>query len=398
MGKYFLTQCKRLLRYLPGALLVTVLLLAGLMTALTLTTRQAANSEEQQRFPIALSGSTDDMFLQMGLSALESFDSTRFSLQILEMEESEAATALELGQISAYVVVPEGFMDAAFRGQMLPLKFVSTAGASGLVSIFKEEVTKVISTVVLYSQKNVIGMIDAYYDQGIGNQLGSKIDLLSLQYVDYILARDQLYRLEILGVGDRLDLSQYLLCGLTVLLLQLACLPFAPVMIRKDQSLGKMLCAKGRSAWLQGLCDFAVYALSLLLLCAVVLAAVTPFAPKAVPVAALWKGWPVVLLTAAFSFMVYNLCRELISGVLLQFFATVALCFVSGCMYPAFFFPVGLQQLASYLPTGAARSVLAGCLSGETATAATALVLGYSLLFLAMGTFTKVHKIKGVTP
>ena len=91
MKKYFRLQCKRLLRYLPGALLAAAILLVAFLIAFRMFTQTNANQEENQKFPIALCGETDDSFLQMGLSTLKSFDSSQYALEILEMEEAEAA-------------------------------------------------------------------------------------------------------------------------------------------------------------------------------------------------------------------------------------------------------------------------------------------------------------------
>ena len=396
MGRYFWMQCKRLFRYFPGALLAAVLLLGGLLAAITLLTEKAQNSDEQTPFKIAISGYTDDSFLQMGLSAIESFDSTRFSLEILQMDEAAASRALKKGEIAAYAVIPQDFVDSAFRGEVIPIKFVSTAGATGLVSIFKEEVTDVISDLLVYSQKGVIGMMDAHYENDLGSELHNHPDVMSFYYVDYVLARDRIYTLETLGFGDQPSLGEYLLCGLTVLFLLLCCLPFAPVMVHSDDSLAKMLNARGRPALQQSMLDFCAYCLGLFLLAlgAVLLAGL--FAPAQIPLRRLVSGWPVILLVSAITFMLYCLCRELISAVLLQFFAGISLCFASGCLYPVYFFPVSLQKLGNLLPTGAARSLLSGSLSGTRNPGATALVFGYSLVFVAVGAALRRHRIKGV--
>jgi len=82
------------------------------------------------------------------------------------------------------------------------------------------------------------------------------------------------------------------------------------------------------------------------------------------------------------SFCLYQLTAQLLSGVLLQFFVTVAMCFLCGCMYPVFFFPEGLQKLGAWLPAGLARSLLAGCVTGDFPISLWLTSLGYCLVFL----------------
>lgn len=397
MGKYFLLQCKRQLRLVPGALLVTLILMGSLFFAFRLFTQQTAGQEENQKFRFAICGDTQDVFLQMGLSALNSFDSTRFALDVLEMEEEDAAKALARGGLAAYAVIPEGFMDAAMAGQILPIKFVTADGSSGMVSLVKEELSHVISVLLLSSQKGVYGMWDAMLENGLWEKAGGQMDRLALVYVDYIFARDRIYSLEELGIGDALGLEGYMLCGLGVLFSLLICLPFAALMIPGDPALGRLLCSRRKPALGQALCDFAAYAAGLTAI-ALILAILAALAVPEVSFSVFWQILPVVLLAAAFSYMLYSLSRDLISGVLLQFFLSVILCFVSGCLYPVYFFPVRVQRLAGWLPTGIARAQLADCITGSAPAWTLPALLGFGLVFLAVGSWARVRHIREVSP
>lgn len=391
MGAYFLLQCKRIARYLPGAFLAMLVLLGGLLTAFSAVVQQDAQSADNQKFQVGLVGTAGDTMVQMGLAALKTFDSTQLSMEIVEMTEPEAHAALEKGAIGAYIVIPESFVDQAMQGRILPLKFVSTIGAANVVSVFKEEVTEVISVLLLESQRGVYGMQGAMKANGIGGR-GKKMDALAFTYVEYVLARDRTYSLQELGISDFMGLEEYLLCGLAVLFLLLVCLPFAPLMIRKDLSLNRMLTARGQSALGQALCDLAAYFAGLLAMLLVLLVLSHAFG-QPFRSADLLSFLPVVGLVAAFSFLLYTLSDDLISGVLLQFFLSLALCFVSGCMYPVYFFPVQVQKLAAWLPTGAARSQLSQCLTGEE-TGALPILLGYILVFTLIGVALRVRRVK----
>ena len=95
MGTYCYLQIKRLARFLPGALCVVLVLLIGLLTALTVTVRKDAAAEENQKVRIALVGTAEDGMIQMGLAAMRSFDSTQFSMELVEMTEQEAHRHIE---------------------------------------------------------------------------------------------------------------------------------------------------------------------------------------------------------------------------------------------------------------------------------------------------------------
>lgn len=388
MGRYCLLQCKRIARYLPGVLLAMLVLLGGLLAAFSFMVRQ--DSLGDHKFQVAMVGTADDMMVQMGLTALRTFDSTQLSMEILEMTEPEAQAALEKGAIGAYVVIPEEFVEEAMQGHIIPLKFVSTTGAASVVSVFKEEVTDVVSLLLLESQRGVYGMQGAMKSQDIGGR-GKKMDELAFTYVEYILVRDQIYSMQELGISDGLGLEDYLLCGLFVLFLMLACLPFAPLHIRRDMALERMLAARGCSPLGQSLCDLGIYMAGHGLLVALISVPATLLIPQLQ--LSFWALVPVIFTVCSLSFLLYTLCADLISGVLVQFFITLALCFVSGCMYPAYFFPLAVQKLADWLPTGIARSHLTACLTGQSAPNGW-LLWAYGLLFALVAVLLRLRRVK----
>ena len=386
MSKYFALQLKRVLRYLPAVLIVIAILLGGLFTVPKLLAQHAANSTDNQKVAVALCGDIQDDFLQMALSAISTMDSSRYTLDILQMEETQAEKALSVREIAAYIVFPDGFMDSAMAGDLIPLKMVSTTGASDIVSIFKEELTAVIGQLLSSSEKGVFGLYDALRGENL--PVGGHMDRLALEYVEHIVVRDRIYRVEVLGIANHLSLGQYLTCGLGVVFLLLCCLPFAPLQIRQDPALSRLLRAKGHSAAAQTLCDLGAYTLTLLCLLPVFLPLMGP--------KILLRGIPVILALAAYSFFLFSLTDNLMTGVLMQFFSSLALCFVSGCIYPVYFFPVGVQNLAAWLPTGLARTQLAGCLTGESTVAATFGLLGYCAVFAVLSILVRLRKIRGV--
>jgi ABC-type uncharacterized transport system permease subunit len=222
------------------------------------------------------------------------------------------------------------------------------------------------------------------------------MDAMAITYVDYILVRNRLYTVQELGIGDALGLEAYILCGLGVLAMLLLCLPFATQMIPGDPALGRLLCSKKKSAWKQAICDFLAYGATLLCLFLLVAVPAKIFLTEKLTVLMMIQMLPVLLFAASFSFMINSLSRDIIGGIMLQFFISVLLCFVSGCLYPVDFFPVEVQQLAQWLPTGLARGQLASCITGSTSTWTLPLLLSYCLVMTGIGVGARVQHIRGV--
>jgi len=92
----------------------------------------------------------------------------------------------------------------------------------------------------------------------------------------------------------------------------------------------------------------------------------------------------------------YELVTNLISGILLQFFASVILCFISGCMYPISFFPQAVQKMSAFLPTGMARQQIAHCILNTHDTKNTAALCVFGCVFLVCSILIRRVKIAGV--
>lgn len=375
MRKYFWLQCKRVLRLVPGVLLAGAVLLVAL--GVLFGAVYDGDREGKELLSIGMVGTADDPILEMGLTALQTMDDSRYTVEILAMTEPQAQQALEAGEISAYVVIPEGFMAEAMYGRFMPISYVGTMGAGDLVSLFKEEFTRVIGDIVMEARKGVYGLSDAMSGHPDRKE---QMNDLALRYVEYVLVRGDMYALETLGIARDLDLMGYLQCGLTVLLLLLLCLPFAAVLVGRDGSLALLLRARGMGVWKQTVCEFSAYFLGLLLLTEVVAAAVSFVPGLSWGQLQLWHLVPVVFCIAGLSFFLYGLSRELISGVLLQFFLFLALAFVSGCMYPVFFFPESVQKIAGWLPTGMARDYLGAAMMGNSHTCLWLVAVGLAAL------------------
>lgn len=394
MRKYLLLQLKRLARILPPVLLVIAALFGCVSLAYDAIGSIQNDAGEHTKFKIGLVGTAGDSYMQMGLAAVESFDSTRFSVDFVQMDETEAETAMRHGRIAAFIQLPDGFMDAAMYGDIMPIKFVTSVGSDSLVSMVKEELTGIIEIMIAHTQKGIYGAGAAAGDHG-GNA-GASIDRISLQYVEFIISRSKSYRVTESGVFDGLGMDGYLVSGLGIVLFMLICLIFAPTMIRRDQAMARMLKSRSRPVWLQVLCDFTVYLVGLLGIACVVLLLLLIRGEAQISATMILQCLPVVFSLGAMSFLMYEAASDLISGVLMQFFVTLALCFVSGCLYPITFFPDVIQKIAGFLPTGIARMQIGNCILGRVSMGAIAALLGFGCLFLVGSVLIRRFKVTGV--
>ena len=394
MRKYFIIQLKRLLRILPPILIVAAILFGCLAVVYDAIVSLEEEEGAQKKYQVGIVGTAGDTYLKMGLAAVESFDSTRYSVEFVEMTEPEAESAMRRGTIVAFLVIPDNFLDEAMYGNIIPLKYVCTTSAMGLVSMIEDEISQWIETMLIEAQKGIYGSGNALDDYGLDG--GKIVGQISLEYVDLVFSRSRMYTVTEMKKFDGLGMGGYMLSGLCVVLFLLVCLTFAPVMIRPDQSLARVLAAKRRPAVAQVLCDFAVYMVGVLGVAAVIWLLVVVKAGQGIPLLTVLRCVPALFALSAMSFLLYEASSDLISGVILQFFVALVLSFISGCLYPITFFPDSVQRLSNWLPTGLARLQLAGCILGKSSLETTMVLLGFGCAFLAVTIVIRRIKVSGV--
>ena len=180
MRKYFYLQLKRNFKILPFILAVTAVMLVGVFIVVSGIARVTQDSEENKRFKVAITGDTDDQYTQLGMSVLQNFDDTRFSMEIVEMTTDDAEVALKNGSISAYVILPEDFIERAIYGDVDKVVYVTSVASQNAVSMFKNEVTGLITDIVVESQKGTYGIDEAVTQNGINDPYGKYMNQLSL--------------------------------------------------------------------------------------------------------------------------------------------------------------------------------------------------------------------------
>lgn len=408
MKTYFSLQWKRSMRVFPFVLIVSVVLFAALAMMLSGLMSTYQNSEENSVFRVGITGDTDSEILQLAVVAYQSFDESRYSVVFDEMEPDEAEAALQKGAISAYLELPEDFVEKAMRGEMEPMYFVTAAGASNVVSMFKNEITSLVTEVVVSSQQGSFGLQEALDDNDVAGNHGDWINGLAIEYADLILKRAEALTISELGISEGMRTSEYYLCGMTLLFLMLLGLPFVTVYGRQDRSLHVLLLSRGISGMRQLYDEWRSHFLSLVCLVAVVFVPVVVLSATADnPTLQMLtpNGWltytalfiPVLAMAAAFNLFVFEIGGNIVSGALLHFFAVLCMCYVSGCFYPVYTFPRAVQMVEQFLPTGVARETLAFALSEGTQTALPPALIGvaaYGLLFFFAAWLVRMYKLR----
>ena len=407
MKKYFYLQQKRAFKLFPYVLTVTFILLLGVIIALNGMITGNADKEENQKLNVGVTGDMDNSLLRLGMGAFQALDDTQFSIQLVEYTEKDAATALKKGDVSAYIVVPEDFVEKALYGEVEPIRFVTTVESSDVVTMFKTELLSVITNMVIDCQKGTYGIGDALYAADSKNLVGKAESEISLEYFELVLNRGKVLEVEELGIVNSLSTTNYYICSLLIVFIMIMGLPFASLYCSRDTALAALLNSKGKTSFKMLCGEYLAHFISLVTVLLVALLGFIIYS-SAVDIDLFKETYgcpfitliPALMMFAAFNLLVFEIASNIISGLLGHFFLSIALVFISGCFFPLYSFPSSIQKVAQVLPVCVAREQISAFFTGESRLISTLILLGFTALFFAACLLVKRMKLlsgKGIT-
>jgi ABC-type multidrug transport system permease subunit len=391
--RYTFLQVKKMFRSFPAVFFMTVFLAGGIVLLAWMQLRMGGDTVDDQKIRLGVVGDMDDSYLGFGITALQAMDSSRFELELVSCSEEEARKALEAGEISGYLRIPEGFVSSIVHGENKKVTYVLKGGQAGIGAALVQELSEAISTLVTESQSGIYSLRDFYERQGESESVSEDMDKLNLEYFSRILGRSNLYDIKILGDHQELSLIGYYGCSMLLCFLLFFGMNCGNLLITEDLALGKMLRSAGVGAFSQVIGEFlsyfAMFAANLAGIGAVAFAIMSVTGVQSPELAVGGNGTdllirtiPTLLLTAALQFFLYSLADSLSGGLLMQFLTMLALSYLSGCFYPAAYFPKGLRRLAEILPTGQALNDLLSLLGQGSATHTGSLLAAAAVLLL----------------
>lgn len=403
---YFRLQLKRSMKLLPCVLCISAVLIIAIAALFIGTVVNDNDSLEKKKFNIGIVGDTSESYLGLGIAAVETLDSSNMAINFKEMTADDAEKALEVGSLNAYVVVPEGFVEAAVHGDIKKITFVTTPGAVGFTSILKNEIATLISELLVHSQKGVYATGDLMKDNGLKGR-SDTMDIMATEYFSLILKRSELYKTEIAGVSDSLSLGGYLLCGLPVFFLLIWGISCCFLFAKKSNALSRILSAKGTNPFAQILAEYLAYFLLMLVTVLLILLPALSLLPSfsdfipefsdrnfAFALSFVVRLIPCIAVISALQFLICEAVNSMITGVLTQFVSAIVLSYLGGCIYPISFFPDAVAIISNYTPAGAARSYMTSFLADKSGAFAILWMAVWFVLIFTVAVVIRAMKIR----
>lgn len=405
--QYFLAQLKRVWKAFPFIALMTVLLV-GCMAVISIALLRSYNSsDKKQKLEIGIAGDTSNNYISFGLMAVQMLDTSRFYVDFSQMSEEEAKSSLKAGEMTAYVVIPEGFAEAFDAGEDAKVTYAAANQASGLGSALTNEIVEIVSNVIYSSRTSINGIWSFMDDYDCPEDPNVVSDDLFAEFMNLFLGRTKFWSVNYLGADGSLGFISYYVIAIMILFILLWGITGSSLFMKRDVSLAKFLKAKGQGILLQISAEYLAYfvlmagtMLMIFMPAVVVMAKANLILPE-------WQNDPVsqgitfvvrmlpaMALLAAFHFFLYELITNMVSGILFQFIMGLGLAYLSGCIYPLSFFPESIQRLVPFLPSGLAMKYGAGVMRGVSVGTEMAGIVLYLALFLGLAAIVRGRRMK----
>lgn len=395
--QYLKVQLKRAGKALPGICLLTVFLTVGLLVLMKAMFLIEESKSENRIVNVGIVGDIDDTYLGIGIEVIKNMDGIRNLADIQTMTEEEARQAFASGDISAYLLVPEGFIDSVVYGENKQLTYVTNEAAQDIGGLLINELVGSISQMITMTQTSVQSMQSYMLEHDMRDGLWEATEGINIAYIEVVLNRMDMFELEELGISNSISFTGHLFTGILVLLMLLWGINSVSLLVRSENSLLKILHTRGLNSRKQVLSEVGAYlvlqcaSLLCVFICVIIIKAAFGLSIREWDVLEagekllfVVKLVPVVMLTATMQALLYELVTNVVTGVLLQFVVAVSMAYVSGCIYPLSFFPEALQVLGAYSPIGVALRYLQKNLTYRNGWGEFCIMILYILLFVGL--------------
>lgn len=401
--KYFVTLLKRIRNLFPIIFCITALLAVTLAYVGSTVLDSLSNSEERQKVRIGVVGNVEGTYMDIGFSAIKHLDTSRFSVDLVETDEKDARKQILDGQMIGYVKIPDTLIYDMSCGNKCEIEFFTKNNASGFGSTVITEIAKTDSQLILKTQGAIFAAGDIARENGIKNN-GSFMDELSIKYITLVLGRSDFADVEILGISDKLSLSEYYVCGAIVLFMLLWGISCCELLFKDDATMHKLLCKNNINPLRQFLCEYGVYLIATTAMLALVfIIGAEPLAKNGITesvgmyeaVRYLTVCIPAIMLFTSFQMLVYECISSRVAVITFQVVFAIIFGYLSGCFYPEYFFPETMQKIMNVLPVGVGFSYFKEAMNTGVSSVTALLTLGYCIAFSAFTVMARKIKTAG---
>ena len=404
---YTSMQLKRAVKLFPAAVFSSLLIFISLALTALMLFRADSSDEGKKKVDIAIVGNTEDSYLGFGIGMLNNVDTAKISVNFSYMTEAEAKAKLAGGYIAGYMIIDEEFIEALGRGENIPLTYVSRTSSGGFIEVLVRDAADIISSVIINSERAIYAMQAYMNENGKRAEIDAWTQRINMSFLSLVLSRKNAYEIKIVDGFKGAKFLEYYASGLMIFFTFLLGIGSGLFLIKRDMAVYRLLYTRGHNEASQVCGEYLAFFLLLAASVLTIILAVSAGAAFAhIDISGgndnfrlsimgfFLKLMPVIFMLAAIIFFIYESGRNIINSVIAVFITALSLSYISGCLYPADFFPEIMQKISALLPLGAGLRYLLAAFTGEDGTKYLLIIISYTVIFLILSFGFRKRNIK----
>jgi len=375
---YFFLELKRMIKTVP-MLVIGMIVFTGLLFGIATAGRELTKNSDAnfEKISVAIVGKEDDKYTKLAISAFESMETVKVSFEVFYCTREEAEAGLENGTYMVMLVLPDDYVDGFMHGENKQVELYYGKGQDTMVAYIMRRLTKVITDVLISTEKNIYSVQDFYEEKELEGK-GDMLFDINLEYVTKIYNRNNAFVREVVDATDGLPMTVYYLCDALVLIFLLLGLQCSKLLKRNDYVLEKKLRVAGVGATKQIMASFGALLIcfgAIFALISSLLIVITPYLKEmgiiigdgsigGMIITFLLVGL-ILIPTCSTIMFVYELVNDNANGVFGLFLVIIVLGFMGGCFYPLSYLPMQMQVASTFTITRAMFCYVAGCIDND---------------------------------
>ncbi len=341
--------------FLAGATVLILLLGTVAFSAGKLVYQDAAVG----RVAIGMVMPEEDRIARQVVGMLESLDSVESICDFVYVSREEGEAGLRSGELYCLMEVPSGFVQDIMNGKNTPVTIIFP-GNAGMEAALLKELTDSAAHTLSVSQAGIYAADELCILYGQADSIPQVEQELNRIYLSYSLSREGYFKKETVSAAGDVSWMEYYEISAFVMLLLLLGIPAAELLAPHSAVFRQKLRIMGIGRLKETAVRYG--AVNLLLSGAVCAAGILSVTVCGVRMDV--YGVSALILTGLSASALILLCYELAgsaaAGVMLLFFSTVIMAFLSGGLIPSVFLPSSLEQAGRWMPVKLMMDALTG--------------------------------------
>lgn len=292
----------------------------------------------------------DDKLSGLAVSMVSSMDSVGSLCEFRYVEAEEGKRLLKNGDIFALMEIPQGMVAGIMDGSNIPVDIIFPRNAGLEASVFKE-LTEAGSSILGTAQAGIYGADEFLRLHRLELSVPQAEKDLNKIFMKYALSREDYFRTRQVSASGDVSAAVFYGISAVVLVLLLLGVPAAPIVRPYGRVMEQKLYMLGIGRWKRTAVRTFTLALPMLFVSGIplfwcVYKGYLTFRGGTIPM------WILICMAASgWILFLYELCGSTAAGILLLFFSTVAMMFLSGSIVPEAFLPEAFGAVGKWMPS-----------------------------------------------